>query len=81
MMVQNVTCKRAMTSRAMIGQIRNGLIGLLGANVRNHVMVAPESEDDFAKTSITVVETEVNQTMKLFHATKIIAQSTLAEKN
>ena len=80
-MVQNVTCKRAMTSRAMIGQIKNGLIGPHGANVRNHVMVAPESEDDFAKTSITVVETEANQTMKLFHATKIIAQSTLAEKN
>ena len=80
-MDQNETCKRAMTSRVMIGQIRVGLIGLHGANARNHVMVAPESADDFAKTSITVAETEANQTMKLFHATKTIVPLTLAEKN
>ena len=80
-MVPNATCKRAMTNHAMIGQIRNGLIGPHGASVRNHVMVALESEDDFAKTLITVAETEANQTMKLSHATKIIALSTLAEKN
>ena len=80
-MVPNATCKRAMTNHAMIGQIKNGLTGLHGASVRNHVMVAPESEDDFAKTSIIVAETEANQTMKLSDATKTIVRSTLAEKN
>ena len=56
-MDQNVTCKVAMTSPVMIGQIRVGLIGPHGANVQNHAMVALESEDDFVKILIIAAGT------------------------
>ena len=76
---QNVTCKVAMTSRVMIGQLRAGLIGPHGVNVQNHAMVVAENVDDFAKTLIIAVETI--QTTKWFHAMKTVVPSTLAQKN
>ena len=75
----NATCKVAMTSRVTIGQIRAGLIGPLGVNVQNRVMVVPENVDDFVKTLIIAVETI--QTTKWFHAMKTVVPSTLAQKN
>ena len=76
----NVTWKFAIKTFATTGQQKVGPIGPPGGTAQNHVAVASESEDEYARTLITIAMTPV-WTMRWVTAMKNHVQQILVQKN